>query len=174
MSFSLYDAIIPRWLQMLSSATNIIDKAEAYCAETNIPAATLISAKLAEDMLPFAYQIKSCKVHTLGAIEGVRQGHFSPDMSDLPDSFDGLRALIDEARTGLEAVTEDEMTGFLGGDMEFRFGERKIPFVAEDFLLGFSQPNFYFHLTSAYAVLRNQGVPLGKLDYLTKMPIKKD
>ena len=60
------------------------------------------------------------------------------------------------------------MTGFLGRDMRFEAGERRLDFTAENFLLSFSQPNFYFHATTAYDILRNQGLPLGKRDFLGK------
>jgi hypothetical protein len=173
MAFSLYDATVPSWLQMLGSVLHLIDKAEAWSAEQGVAEADLIEARLAEDMLPFAYQVKSCAVHSLGAIEGVRRGSFSPDTSIPPDSFAGLRARIEQARAAIEALDRAEVEAFIGRDVGFVVGEvRRMEFAADQFLLSFSQPNFYFHVTTAYAILRGRGVPIGKRDYLGRPRIK--
>lgn len=165
MAFTLYAATIPSYLQILGSVSRLIGKAETFCADAGLAPADLIQARLADDMLPFAYQVKSTAVHSIGAIEGVRQGVFSPDMSTPPDSFEGLRERIAETIAKLDAIESDEMEGFIGRDMRFAFGEHTMDFAAEDFLLSFSQPNFYFHATTAYDILRMKGVPLGKRDF---------
>src|ERR1700728_4290721 len=94
MAFSLYAATIPSYLQILGSVAGLLDKAQSYCAEKGIAPKDLIEARLAEDMNPFAYQVKSTAVHSLGAIEGVRRGVFSPDQTVPPDSFEALKARI--------------------------------------------------------------------------------
>ncbi len=173
MTFSLYDAIVPSWLQMLGTVLHLIDKAEAHCAEHSIPEADFVCAKLAVDMLPFAYQVKSSAVHSQGALEGVRQGHFSPDMSPPPDSFAALRERIEGARAAIAAIDPAEFETFVGRDMAFVVGDvRRLEFTADQFLLSFSQPNFYFHVTTAYAILRAKGVLVGKRDYLGRMRMK--
>src|SRR3546814_9371435 len=78
---TLYDAFVPSCVQLLRSVSGLITKAEAYCAEKSLPPEALIGAKLAPDMLDFAYQVKSCAVHSIGAIEGVKRGNFSPDQT---------------------------------------------------------------------------------------------
>jgi hypothetical protein len=83
-----------------------------------------------------------------------------------------MRGLLSDAIAFLNGVTEDEMEGFIGQDMRFEIGEKKLPFTAEDFLLTFSQTNFYFHAVTAYGVLRAKGVAVGKLDYLGALRIK--
>ena len=165
MAFTLYAATIPSYLQILHSVSRLIDKAEAFCAENGIEPEALIQARLADDMLPFAYQIKSAAVHSIGAIEGVRTGTFSPDTSAPPATFDAMRKHITKAITALEALDPDEVEGFIGKDMRFVFGSNGIDFSAEEFLLSFSQPNFYFHATTAYDILRMKGVPIGKRDF---------
>ena len=90
MTFSLYDAVIPSNLQILGAVDALLDKAAAFCTEQGKAEAELIDARLAPDMLPFGYQVKSCAAHSLGGIEGVRAGSFSPDMSAWPSDFDGL------------------------------------------------------------------------------------
>ena len=169
MSLSLYSAVVPAYLQILDSLSGLLDKAESFCAEKQIVPRQIIQARLADDMHPFAYQVKSAAVHSLGAIEGVRRGVFTPDMTEPPDSFAALKARIAEARSGLQTVAPGEVDGLVGRDMRFSFGERHIDFRAEEFLLTFSQPNFYFHATTAYDILRWQGVPIGKRDFLGRL-----
>jgi hypothetical protein len=79
---------------------------------------------------------------------------------------------VTDAREALEKAKPDEVNSCEGKDVIFSVGDRKIPFTAEGFLQSFSLPNFYFHATTAYDILRNKGVPLGKRDFLGKMKLK--
>lgn len=169
MAFSLYDATVPSWVQMLHSVRHLIDKAEAHCQAHGLEPKVLIDARLAADMHPFGYQVKSVVVHSLGAIEGVRKGTFSPDNQPWPDTFDGLRERVDQTLEVLAQLERSEVNGFVGADMRFESGRYRVDYTAEHFLMSFTMPNFYFHATTAYAVLRAQGLPLGKLDYLGKL-----
>jgi hypothetical protein len=169
MSFSLYAATIPSYRQILEAVGGLLGKAEAFCTDKGIAPAQIIQARLAEDMLPFAYQVKSTVVHSQGAIEGVRKGLFSPDTTPLPETFAALKARIADGLSALEAIKPDEIDSFVGRDVRFAFGERHVDYVAENFLLSFSQPNFYFHATTAYDILRWKGVPIGKRDFTGKM-----
>jgi hypothetical protein len=173
MSISLYAATIPSYRQILGALSGLLDKAETFCTENQIAPADIIQARLAEDMLPFAYQVKSTVVHSLGAIEGVRRGIFSPDSTPPPDTFAALKTKITGALTTLEAVDATEVDSFVGRDMRFAFGERHIDFTAENFLLSFSQPNFYFHAATAYDILRWKGVKIGKRDFTGKLRTTK-
>lgn len=166
MPISLHAAFIPSALQMLGTTDKLIDKAESWCGETGCAQGEVIGGRLHQTMLPFSYQAKSVAVHTAGAIAGLRAGVFSPDLAPPPESFEGLRDAIAKARAVLEAVGEDEMEAFIGRPMRFEFREHRLPFTAEDFLLSFSQPNYYFHAATAYDILRMQGVPLGKRDFM--------
>jgi hypothetical protein len=163
--FSLYKAVVPAYQQILGSVAGLLETAESYCTETALDPADLIQARLAADMLPFAYQVKSTFVHSLGSIEGVRKGIFSPDRTTPPADFAALKALIADTRKAVDAIQPAEVDSWVGRDMAFVFGDRRMDFVAEDFLLSFSQPNFYFHATTAYAILRWKGVPIGKRDF---------
>jgi uncharacterized protein len=165
-SFSLYAATIPSYRQILGAVADLLGKAEAFCAEKGVAPREIIEARLAPDMLPFAYQVKSTAVHSLGAIEGVRRGVFSPDTTTPPDSFAALAARIAQAIGVLEAIEPAEVDGFVGRDMRFSFGERHIDFTAENFLLSFSQPNFYFHAATTYDILRWKGLAIGKRDFM--------
>ena len=166
MPFSLYAATIPSYRQILSAVGGLLDKAETFCADKAIAPGDIVQARLANDMLPFAYQVKSTAVHSVGAIEGVRKGAFSPDTTPPPDTFAALKARIAETLAALEAIEPAEVDAFVGRDMCFVFGDRRLDFTAEDFLLSFSQPNFYFHATTTYDILRWKGVPLGKRDFM--------
>jgi uncharacterized protein len=172
MALSLYAATIPSFRQILGSVSGLLNKAQAFCSEKGVEPPELIQARLAPDMLPFAYQVKSTAVHSLGAIEGVRRGVFSPDMTPPPETFATLEARITATIAALEAIEPAEVESFIGRDMCFEHGSRRINFTAEDFLLSFSQPNFYFHAATAYDILRWKGVPLGKRDFMGRLRLK--
>jgi hypothetical protein len=165
-TFSLYAATVPSYRQILGAVADLLGKAEAFCAEKGVAPREIIEARLAPDMLPFAYQVKSTAVHSLGAIEGVRRGVFSPDTTTPPDSFAALKTRVAHTISALESIDPAEVDGFVGRDMRFAFGERHIDYTAENFLLSFSQPNFYFHAATTYDILRSKGVGVGKRDFL--------
>jgi hypothetical protein len=172
MPISLYDAFVPSTRQVLKSVDALVDKAAAWCAESGESEASVVDGRLHETMLPFSFQIKSVAQHSLGAIEGVRAGIFDAVAGEMPTSFAGMKALLARSDAGLAAVTVDEMEALIGRDMVFDLRGMKIPFTAENFLLSFSQPNFYFHATTAYDILRARGVSLGKRDFLGHMRMK--
>lgn len=168
MAFSLYAATIPSFQQILGAVSGLLDKAEAFCAEKGIAPQELIQARLAADMFPLAYQVKSTAVHSLGAIEGVRNGVFSPDMTPPPETFAALRTRIAQTLAALGTIDSAEVDGFVGRDMRFAFGSNHRDYTAENFLLSFSLPNFYFHATTCYDILRWKGMPIGKRDFIGK------
>ena len=173
MSFSLYDAVVPSNLQILGAVAAIVDKAESWCAENGHEADKVIGARLADDMLPFAYQVKSTAFHSAGALEGAREGLFSPDFTPPPGDFAGLKARLAEAIAALEAVTPDEVNALADREVVFAIGDIRMPFTGANFLLSFSQPNFYFHATTAYDLVRMLGVPVGKRDFLGRMRLTR-
>jgi hypothetical protein len=168
MAFSLYAATVPSYRQILAAVAGLLGKAEAFCTEKGIAPDEIIQARLAGDMLSFAYQVKSTAVHSLGSIEGVRRGVFSPDTTPPPENFLALKARIADTLGALEAIDPAEIDAFIGRDMRFAFGDRSINYTAENFLLSFAQPNFYFHATTVYDILRWKGVALGKRDFIGK------
>lgn len=175
MAFSLYDATVPTYLQILGALRGLTEKAEAFCAEKGMAETDLLNAHFGEDMLPLTWQIKWASTHSLGAIEGVRNGSFSPDRVPPAESFAALRSQTDQTIDALKQVTPEEMEGFVGRDMLFTMGDAfRMDFLAEHFLMSFSLPNFMFHATTAYDLLRDQGIAIGKRDFLgtprLKMP----
>ena len=173
MAFSLYAATIPSYQQILGAVSGLLITAEAFCSEKRLAHEEIIQARLAEDMQPFAYQVKSTAVHSLGAIEGVRRGVFSPDVTTPPETFAALKTRIEDTLAALEALQPTEVDAFVGRDMRFVSGDRRLDFTAENFLLSFSQPNFYFHAATTYDILRWKGVPIGKRDFMGKLRIEK-
>lgn len=173
MTLSLYAATVPSFRQILQAVIGLLDKAQAFCAEKGLAPEDIILARLAEDMLPFAYQVNSTAVHSLGAIEGVRRGVFSPDMTPPPETFATLKTRIADTIATLEAIDAAEIDAFVGREMCFAFGDRRLEFTAENFLLSFSLPNFYFHATTTYDILRWKGVPIGKRDFTGRLRIKR-
>jgi len=172
MALSLYDATIPSFRQTLGAIAGLLVTAESFCAEKGVEPQDVIEARLAEDMLPFAYQVKAAAVHSLGAIEGVRRGVFSPDMTPPPQTFTALRSRIAETLAALETIQPAEVETFMGRDMRFEFRERRLEFTAENFLLSFSLPNFYFHAATAYDILRWKGAHIGKRDFMGRLRLK--
>jgi hypothetical protein len=173
MALSLYEAVIPSMRQILGSVGGLIDKAEGFAGERGVAPETLIEARLAPDMLPFGYQVKSCADHSAGAIEGVGAGSFSPSRAPWPTDFAGLRAKLAEADGALAAIDPAELDDIAERPMVFAMGEMTLSFTVAGFLLSFSQPNFYFHATTAYDVLRAQGVKLGKTDFLGRLRLAR-
>lgn len=170
MPLTLHEAIVPGWLQLLNAADGWLNKAAA----SGVAEEELISARLIEDMLPFGYQVKAMTVHSQGAIEGVRAGVFRPRFGEPnPTSFAELRGLLNGAISFLGELTEDELAELARRDMRFEAGTKRLDFTVTDFLLSFSQPNFYFHASTAYGILRMKGIGVGKLDYLGRLRLQQ-
>ena len=172
MPISLHDAFVPSARQTVGAMQALLTKAEAWIADGGPSEADVVGGRLHETMLPFAFQIKSVAHHSLGAIEAVRVGVFDATGGEMPTTLAGMKDLLARTDTGLAAVSAEEMEGFIGKDTAFDLRGMKIPFTGENFLLSFSQPNLYFHATTAYDILRAKGMALGKRDFLGQLRIK--
>lgn len=172
MSLSLYDLSVPNYLQALGAVSGYLAKGAAFCAEQGTDPNEIVGARMTDDMLPFSFQIASIAHHSLGAIEGVQKGAFYPPKDPGTYSYADLQKLVEDAKAGLEKVSPDAVNGCEGKDLVFHLGKHQLPFTAENFLLSFSFPNFYFHVTTAYDILRMRGVKIGKADYLGRMRMK--
>ncbi len=168
MNISLYQATIPTYLQIIGSVIALLNKAEIHCVSNQVSTDELVQARLADDMLPFTFQITSVCHHSMGAIEGLRKGVFSPDGTML-EEFGSLRDMLTTAQLALEALSEEEINAFVGKPMRFEYGDIVENYLAEEFLLSFSQPSFYFHAITTYNILRWKGVPVGKRDFLGQL-----
>jgi hypothetical protein len=172
MTFSLYDATVANYLQILGSTEALMAKSLVYFKDKGIDPATIVETRLCDDMLPLRFQVVSLAHHSRGAMAAVREGVFVPPTARPDLDYEGLQALVTEARTELAALTPDAVNGMLGRDVVFKFGDRALPFTAEGFLMSFSLPNFFFHATTAYDILRHKGAPIGKRDFMGKLKLK--
>lgn len=166
MPISLYDLSVLTYLQILRGVASVLKKGEDHARDEGLDLSDLVETRLRPDMLPFRFQVVSVWHHSLGAIKGLKAGTFSPppDMGEL--DYAGLQGLVEEAITGLEGVSRQELADLEGKPMKFEMTSMEIPFTCENFILSFSLPNFYFHATTTYDMLRMAGVPLGKMDFL--------
>lgn len=171
MAFSLYDATVANYLQILGAVGAFLDKSLAHFREKGIDPAEVVETRLAPDMLPFRFQVVSLAHHSRGAIDAVRNGVFVPPQSRPDQDYPALQALVTEARNELSSLTPEAVDALIGRDVLFKFGERTLPFTAEGFLMSFSLPNFFFHATTAYGILRHKGAPLGKRDFMGRLTL---
>ena len=172
MGVSLYDLSVASYLQTIGGVAGFLEKGAKHCAEHNIDPNTLVETRLHADMFPLQFQIQSVTHHSIGAIEGVKKGLFTPPPQIPAQDYKGLQKMVADARDALTKLTPAEVNALEGRDMTFQIRDFKIPFTAEGFIMSFSLPNFYFHATTAYDILRMKGVPLGKRDYMGQMRMK--
>jgi hypothetical protein len=172
MATSLYDVSVTSYLQTLGAVAGFLNKGLSHCVETGIDPNELVEARLHADMLPLRFQICSVAHHSLGAIEAVKSGVFLPPGQSPPHDYVALQDLVAETHDALRALTPEDVNAQEGADVTFQLPSRKVPFTAEGFLMSFSLPNFFFHATTAYDILRQKGVPLGKRDFLGQLRIK--
>ena len=167
MSVSLYDASVGTFLQILGATQGILAKSGAYFEEEDIALDEVVGSRLIDDMLPLGFQIVSIVHHSQGAIQGVEDGVFSVTPVDSADQpYPALEDLVARTQNVLLDYSHEAVNGLAGRSLEFRYGDNAVPFKAEAFLLTFSLPNFYFHATTAYDLLRMLGAPIGKRDFL--------
>ncbi len=172
MAFSLYDATVANYLQILGAVGGLLDKSLTHFHDKGIDPADVVETRLAPDMMPFRFQIVSVAHHSRGAMAAAKNGVFVPP-SGRPDlDFAALQSLVTEARDELSGLTPDAVNALVGRDVAFKLGERTLPFTAEGFLMSFSLPNFFFHATTAYDILRHKGAPLGKRDFMGRLKLK--
>lgn len=173
MAISLFDATVRSWLQGLSAAQGFLDKGLVHCREGGLDTGELLATRLWPDMLPLRFQIHSIVHHSVGAVEGARQGLFRPP-GDLPElDYAGMQAKVAAALETLGGLEAAEIDALADRDLVFELRGRQMPFRVEDFLLSFSLPNFWFHATTAYDILRHKGVPIGKRDFLGALRLKQ-
>jgi hypothetical protein len=172
MPLSLYDITVPSFRQTLGAMQGLLEKGEAHCDANGIAHSDFIEARLFDDMFPFSYQVKSTLVHSVGALNALANGVFSPDLAPPPNTFAALKQRVASGLAALDAFAPNDINAFEGKDMAFSFKDFRLPFTAENFLMSFSLPNFYFHATTAYDILRHKGVVIGKRDYMGRMRTK--
>ncbi|HHN1271317.1 DUF1993 family protein [Pseudomonas aeruginosa] len=165
MSLSIYQASIPTFLRTLGNLSAILKKAAAHTEAKNIDPRIFIDARLAPDMFPLARQVQIASDAAKGA--GARlAGLEVPSYADTETTFDELQARIARTVEFLEGIREEQLDGAEERNVTLKVRGQEISFNGRDFLFGFALPNFFFHVTTAYAILRHNGVELGKMDFL--------
>ena len=173
MAFSLYDATVANYLQILGAIGGVLEKSLAHFKEKNVDPAEVVETRLAPDMLPLRFQIASVAHHSRGAMEAAKSGVFTPSRGKPDLDYAALQAMVSEARSELSALAPEAVNALVGKDVTFKAGDVTLPFSAEGFLMSFSLPNFFFHATTAYDILRHKGAPIGKRDFMGRLNLKR-
>jgi hypothetical protein len=165
MNISMYQASAPRFANILSNLSGILEKAEAHVEAKKIEPAALIAFRLYPDMYPLARQVQvACDV-AKGAVARLA-GVEIPQHQDTERSFPELKARIAKTVEFIQSVKPEQVDGTEEKEIVLKLGSREVTFKGMQFLLGFALPNFYFHVTTAYNILRHNGVEIGKRDFL--------
>lgn len=165
MSLSMYDASLAQFIRMLGNLSAILNKAEAYAAERKIEPSVLLNARLAPDMLPLISQVQIASDSVKGCAARLA-GIDIPSYADNESSFAELQARIAKTQAFLGSVTAVQLEGSEGKSITLNFPGLELQFTGQEYLLHFVLPNVYFHLTTAYAILRHNGLAIGKMDFL--------
>ncbi|WP_416462897.1 DUF1993 domain-containing protein [Sphingomonas sp. VDB2] len=165
MATALYDLTVPLFVRGLTALSGLLDKGAAFAAERGIDPATLTGAQLIADMKPLTAQVQFACDTAKGTV--TRLGELEPvAMADTEQTFAELQARIARTIALLEAVPREKIDGREDAAVVLKVPGGEIPFTGRSHVLTFALPNFYFHLTTAYALLRQAGVPVGKIDFL--------
>jgi hypothetical protein len=165
MTISMYQASAPRFANILNNLAAILDKAQAHCEAKKIDPLALTACRLYPDMLPFTRQITIACDTAKGAVARLA-GVEIPKHEDTETTLADLKARIAKTVDFIGTIRPAQVDGSEDKTIVLKLGSREQTFKGLQYLLGFAQPNFYFHATAAYAILRHNGVELGKRDYI--------
>jgi hypothetical protein len=162
---SMYQASVPAFLQILSSLSAILDKAEAFAVERKIEPAVLLGWRLAPDMFALTRQVQIATDQAKGCCARLA-GVEIPKYADDEKTFADLEARIARTIAFVQGFGPGDIDGSENRDITLTAGGRELRFTGQQYLVSFVLPNFYFHATTAYAILRHCGVAIGKRDFL--------
>jgi len=167
MAISMYQASAPRFVNILRNLSAILDKAEAHCTAKKIDPSALTTYRFYPDMFPFTRQVQIACDSAKGAVARLA-GVDIPKHEDTEQTFGELKARIAKTIDFIESVSAGKIDGSEEKEvvLQMRSGERR--FKGMQYLLGHAYPNFYFHVTTAYNILRHNGVEIGKADFIGK------
>jgi hypothetical protein len=165
MSLDMYQASIPVFVRMLGNLSSILDKAVAHAEAKKIEPAVFINSRLAPDMYPLSRQVQIATDMAKGCAARLA-GIDVPSYEDNESTFEELQARIAKTIVFLQSVSVDQINSSEERAVTLKLRNREINFVGQPYLLHFVLPNFYFHVTAAYAILRHNGVDLGKMDFV--------
>ena len=165
MKMSMYQASAPRFTNMLNNLSTILDKASAHAEANKIDAAALTAFRLYPNMLPLTRQVQIACDSAKGAVARL-SGTEAPKHEDTEQGFDELKARIEKTVAFIAGVPASRLDGTEDKEVVLKIGGMELKFNGLQYLLGFALPNFYFHVTTAYNILRHNGVVLAKRDYI--------
>ena len=167
MSLSMYQASIPVFQRMLGNLSQILDKAVTMAEAKKIDPLVLANARLAPDMHPLIRQVQIATDSVKGCAARLA-GVEVPSFADTESNFGELQARLKKTQDFLNTVSAAQIDGSEDKAITLNFPGMELKFTGQQYLLGFVLPNFYFHLTTAYAILRHNGVDIGKMDFIGK------
>ena len=165
MTLSMYQASVPRFVNMLNNLSAILTKAEAHATARKIDPAVLLSSRLFPDMFPLTRQIQISCDNAKGPVARLA-GIDVPVHEDTEQTFAELQARIAKTISFMQSFKPAQIDGSEDRNIVLKLGPQEVPFVGMQYLLGFALPNFYFHVVTAYNILRHNGVEVGKRDYI--------
>jgi hypothetical protein len=161
----MYQTSVPRFSNMLKNLSAILDKAQAHAEARKIDPAVLISSRLYPDMLPMKRQVQiACD--SAKSVVARLAGVDVPKHEDTEETFGDLKARIAKTIDFIQAFKPAQIDGTEEKAIHLKLGQREVDYKGMQYLLGHALPNFYFHVTTAYDILRHNGVEVGKRDYL--------
>jgi len=164
---SLYDMSVAIFLRALDNATHILKKGEQYCTEKGTSPDELLKARLADDMHPLSFQIQT--ISNAAKLATVRVAGIENDpWDDNETTFAQLYERIDKTIAFLKKAKPEDFEGKDDAEVVMKTGSGEFKFTSLSYLQNFAIPNFFFHHMAAYSILRKEGVPVGKWDYLGK------
>jgi uncharacterized protein len=167
MTISMYQASVPVLIRALTNLQAILGKGQAYAAEKQIDPSVLPGSRLFPDMLPLARQVHIATDSAKGCAARLA-GVEAPKYDDVEMSFDELIARIEKTIVYLKEFKPEQIDGSEARRISLKMRSGPVEFSGIDYLLGFVLPNLYFHVTTAYNILRHNGVDVGKMDFLGK------
>jgi len=165
MTISMYQASVPRFVNILGNLSNILDKAQAYAEARKLTDTSLTAFRLFPDMLPMTAQVQIACDTAKGAVARLA-GVDIPAFEDNEKTLAELKSRVAKTLAFVQTITPQQIDGSEDKDIVLRRGEKETHYKGMQFLLGHAIPNFYFHVTAAYAILRHNGVEIGKRDFL--------
>jgi len=165
----MYQASVPAFVRGLNVLSALLEKAARHAADAGIDPAGLVGARLAPDMYPLSGQIQRASDTSKFAVQRLSLVD-APKFPDEEKTLEELRQRIAGTLAYVQSVPAEKFEGTETRPIVLNFGEFKPSFQGDAYLLSFALPNFYFHVTTAYAILRHAGVKIGKLDYLGPYP----
>ena len=168
MPISMYHASVPVFLQLLGGLRGVIEKAEAHTTGHKWDENTILNERLYPDMFTLARQVRQASEHALGA--GRAAGVEVPNLPAIDNSYAEMKTRIDKTIDFLKGLRPNQLDGKEDSEVTITQGGQPRNFRAQNYLYHLAMPNFYFHTTTAYNILRSLGIEIGKRDFMGQMP----